>query len=597
MASWWWRTKPRSIIKTVQWYKEFGKLDGKNWNEKDEDHESKFTKRKVMPIRREYIYNAHREEDTFLSSLNYSQYVTGNYDVKETESNGRNDKISFEFFGFGYVDDRGIIHNTKVGNLILNDTFDAEDFLKQLLKLYFPNKVSTKSDLDENDGIFPMELLLKAINKFGFLNRSEIVFLFGCTKRCQMEKMYKAISLFRERYNALSNKNDTGMVKSICEKTFIDAYGSIDNQIGSYYDYAEAFCRSLVYTGLFNLSGRSYATKVRVNDYSKSKVDLLLNTYEFKTTQFSSIDEYMEWYGNPNATTLPWDNPIERRKLVVDKIEYLNNIPLVENIKDNYNVSIKENIDTQVATLKKKLSTVANNDDTAIKIIEKETVDYITGLNEKKYIEFIAKTTKARNEILDKYEDILGNEDMSALWLEVNTWKSLLAIDGEKKVKRNFNVEEDLTPKSFAPGVGNTPDMELYYENYVVLPEVSLMTGVRQWEHEASSVIDHVLSFIDAYQEKDVLGLFISTSINIRTNWQFFVLNRESWVGKPVPVVPLTIVQYQDIIKFIYNHNIKIGNLVELLVEIHKVAFNSKDFKIWSEKTKEVINNWKMQIA
>ena len=40
---------------------------------------------------------------------------------------------------------------------------------------------------------------------------------------------------------------------------------------------------------------------------------------------------------------------------------------------------------------------------------------------------------------------------MSALWLEVNTWKSLVSINGEKKVVPNFKMEEDLTPRAFAP--------------------------------------------------------------------------------------------------------------------------------------------------
>lgn len=595
MSSWWWRTKPRSIIKTVQWYKEFGKLAGKNWDTKDENLESKFNHKKVTPVRREYIYNAHREEDSFLSGLTFSQYLSGKYDIKETESNGRNDKISFEFFGFGYVDDNGVIHNTEVGNLILNDIFDSEDFLKQMLKLYFPNKVSTKAGLTEEDGIFPMEIFLKAIKEFKYLNRSEIVFLFGCTKKSQINNMITAIREFRNKYENLSNKNDNAIVRSICEKIFIEAYGESDNNINTYYDYAEAFCRSLVYTGLFNLSGRSIATKVRPNEYSLPKVDMLIETYEFENIMFSSKDEYMAWYGNPDAIQLPWDDPEKRRKLLENKISYLDNIELIKDIKENYEVSVEDAISTKVSTLKEKLASVES--ETELKNLEKETIDYITGLNERKYIEIVSKTPIARKEILEKYEDILDNDDMSALWLEVNTWKSLLAIEGDKVVKRNFNVEEDLTPKSFAPGVGNTPDMELYYKNYVVLPEVSLMSGVRQWEHEASSVIDHVLSFIEAYKEKSVLGLFISTSINIRTNWQFFILNRESWVGKPVPVVPLTINQYCDIITHMYNNNINIDKLVSLLVEIHKIAFSSKDFNEWNLKAKEYISNWKIKIA
>lgn len=32
--SWGWRTKPRSVVKTVQWFKYFSKLENKNWEEK-----------------------------------------------------------------------------------------------------------------------------------------------------------------------------------------------------------------------------------------------------------------------------------------------------------------------------------------------------------------------------------------------------------------------------------------------------------------------------------------------------------------------------------------------------------------------------------
>ena len=589
MSSWWWRTKPRSIIKTVEWFKEFGKLEGKNWNECDDNLISKIKEKVIQPIRREYIYNAHRDSDEFLNKLTFNQYMSGDYDKKETESNGRNDKTTYEFFGFSYVDNNGIIKITDVGKLIINELFDNEDFLKQLLKLYFPNKISYKKDMDESDGIFPMELLLLALDKYEYLNRSELVLLFGCIKRNMISIALDTIGKFRKEYSKL-NKNDINKVKKLCQKIYIESYGKIDNQIDSYYDYAEAFGRSLVYTGLFKLTGRSIASQIKGREYSISKIKLLINQYDFSIKKFNNIDEYMAWFGNPDATTLPWDNPKTRIDLIKNKLEYLQNIEVTDNLKNNYGISIQNIIDDKITTFKNRLVNLSN--DTELKIIEKEIVDYITSLNEKKYIEIVATTKEARNEILEKYKDILDNDDMSALWLEVNTWKSLLAITGKKEVKRNFKIEEDLSPKSFAPGVGNTPDMELYSGDIIILPEVSLMSGVRQWEHEASSVIDHVLNFIDAYQNKKVLGLFISTSINIRTNWQFFILNKESWISKPVPVIPITINNYCCIIKTMYDKNININEFIKLLFDIHELALKSENFNIWNEKTKARIKEW-----
>ena len=230
-----------------------------------------------------------------------------------------------------------------------------------------------------------------------------------------------------------------------------------------------------------------------------------------------------------------------------------------------------------------------------LKDIEHELVSFITSVNEKQYVDIYSKTKEARKEILEKYDEIILDAiEMGALWLEVNTWKSLLAIKGDKTVKRNFKVEEDLTPKSFAPGIGNTPDMEMYADDYIILPEVSLMTGVQQWEHEASSVIDHVFSFINNNSDKKVIGLFISSSLNIRTKWQFFILNRESWIGKPVPVVPLTIKQYREIIEVFYNHDLSINEFIGLVEKIKDCALHSDTFNDWFIATNNFISSWKV---
>lgn len=181
---------------------------------------------------------------------------------------------------------------------------------------------------------------------------------------------------------------------------------------------------------------------------------------------------------------------------------------------------------------------------------------------------------------------------MAALWLECNTWKSLVAIAGSHIVKRNFKIEEDLSPKAFAPGVGNTPDMELYQNGYILIPEVSLMTGVRQWEHEGSSVVDHVYKFIEKYKDKQVLGIFISSKMNVRIIWQFFILNRESWIGKPVPIIPITIKQYVEILSFIYEKNLSIDDFKEVIEKIHKNTFECSNFIEWEINIQKIINWW-----
>ena len=61
--SWWWRTKPRSIARTVQWFPEFGKLEGENWDKVDPNSFSAYDGNGIHPVRRTYIYNAHSAEN------------------------------------------------------------------------------------------------------------------------------------------------------------------------------------------------------------------------------------------------------------------------------------------------------------------------------------------------------------------------------------------------------------------------------------------------------------------------------------------------------------------------------------------------------
>lgn len=586
--SWAWRTKPRSVVKTVQWFKYFSKLENKNWEEKTEQLDIRG--KAIHPIRREYVYNAHKDEDEYLAQISYEDYVSGMFDVTETESNARNDKATFEFFGFGYVDSEGNIQSTEVGKLIESDRFDSEDFIKQLLKMHFPSKATEIGrNIPEGKVVFPFEIILKILERFQYVNRYEIGFIFGCNGVEDIDILYSAIEKFRDKYNELPNKMDRSKCEDIFKQIYTENYGVEPNVNTLCVDYGDAINRSLLYTGLFDLSGRGNYTKVRVAEHAKKKVELLTKKYKFKKIDADNIEDYMKWYGSSNNITLPWENRDERKELIYEKISLLQN--KIEDYKRKYEITIDKNINEY---LNKVVKTDKNSE---LKLLEQDLIKDITNLNEQVFIKYISKNDQTRKEILDKFEDIItGNEDMAALWLECNTWKSLVAINGEKEVKRNFTIEEDLSPRFFAPGKGNTPDMELYKDDYVIVPEVSLMTGVLQWEHEASSVIDHVLNIMKKYKSIYVIGLFISSRINIRTMWQFFILNKQSWMGSPVPVIPLTIEQYMKVLKYTYSNNLAIDELNNLLKYIHQEAIECESYEIWDKNMEQYIEKWKQNV-
>ena len=75
--------------------------------------------------------------------------------------------------------------------------------------------------------------------------------------------------------------------------------------------------------------------------------------------------------------------------------------------------------------------------------------------------------------------------------------------------------------------------------------------------------------------------------------WQFFILNKESWMGNPVPVIPLTIGQYMKILEHTYQNNLEIDQFNNLLQYIHKGTTNFKNYEIWDKNIEKYIEEWK----
>lgn len=588
--AWGWRTKPRSVIKTIQWFKAFEELDGEDWN-----YSLKKLSRNmhpIHPIRRKYYYNTQIDSiESPIKDLSYEEYLSGDFDGEaDSESNARNDLATYKFFGLGFIDSDGKIRITKSGKMIAKGNFDSEIFLKLLLKMHFP-ALSTGygKNCSKVNPVFPLKLIINLISRLEYINRFELSLALLCNDMKDFDKLLDAVKEFREKYLALENKRDNSKCNELYRKT-AEKYFSLEGKPDeTYFTMSDAINRALRYTGLFSISGRGNYTKVRIAEYAKKKIQMLNEFYDYSYIETENFDEYMEWLGDYDNIQLPWENAKNRKDLIIDKLL------LLEKKTDEYNSKYNLDLKYDSAVYYEELN--KQNKDTKLKVLENELVNQITSLNEKIFIEYTSKTKSIRDEIIEKFEDISnGDEDMAALWLECNTWKSLVAIEGKKEVKRNFTIEEDLSPRNFAPGTGNTPDMELYHDKYIIVPEVSLMTGVLQWEHEASSVIDHVLNIIKKHENIDVIGLFISSKINVRTMWQFFILNKQSWMGAPVPVIPLTIEQYMKVLRYTYSNDLTIDELNNLLNYIHQGAIKCETYEQWDNSMEKYIENWKQKI-
>lgn len=579
-----WRTAPRSISVLLGWLPSFYKFRFENYNEKSENQfpYDGWKDKTIHPVRRKITYDyekSHDAKDDFLN-IDYNDFVHGmQHDKADKESRVRQVVTTAEQYGFMNAKDAKL---TPVGERVLSDDFRAEDFLIQMLKMYVVTNPG-------QGGVFPFETVIKMIDKFGYLSRNEMTFVFGVLNDSQIELGYQAVAEFRAEYQNLENKNSNRGVDNLLYKVWNEyfseiTFGKLTKTVKK--DYTDALTRALKFTELFYDHGRGTATKIRVNDYNRAKFEMLLNNFTFvRPSEDKNVGsrDALDWYGAVGNIELPWNKRENRVKIVLDKLALAHDL-----FKNLPNPALsKDDLDKiQAKVLNPKTSVIE------IKDLEVKLDNAIRVRNEEEYVQILSKTKESRREILEKFDDIKANADMAALWFEVNTWRAFVSMDGEKFVKHNFNMNPDLTPKSFAPGMDNTPDMEVYFGNYAILPEVSLMSGVQQWEHEGSSVIDHVYNKIKN-TDYQVIGLFISKAINVRTMWQFFLLNRESWIGKPVPVVPMTISKFQELIRFCYDNKIKIEQFNDLLWKMSNVTAKISNYQDWQEEINLIIDNWK----
>lgn len=583
-----WRTAPRSLIRTIESFKSINTIVGENWNYTNKSNTSNYNKL-IYPTRRRLLCDIAKKEEeqngdissTYqnILKLGYEDFLKGQTDwTKDPESNARQLKATFDFFGFSYTDDNGSFYPTQVGETIINDTFNSETILSQLMKLYFP--------FESGGGIFIFESFINLLNELEYLNRWEIAFLFCPSSIQEKDKLHDAILKFRRVYNTHKSNKEKNKVawKNIYEQFFSTKLTKTqEKDCGRSYwtDYSDAFIRSIIFTDIFIDSGRGESTKIRVKDLEKDKFKMLL-TFSFEIPNYSlSSKNQMDWYGKKDNILLPWNNHIELIEIVSNKLQKLKEKSTQEynNLTDKFKI-----LDNDISNLT----------DSEIKSLENYINTFYTNENIVSFVKKYSKEDKVRNEIINRYESILNsNEDLSALWLEVNTWKFFASITNDPdSIKYNGKVNPDLTPRSFAKGVGNTPDMEVYDKDNILLPEVSLMSGVKQWEHEGASVAEHVYRKKEDNVNKNVFSIFISKKTHFRSMWMFFILNKDSWAGYPINIIPIDIETFSKIAKFAYKNNLKSSHIIDLVQYLSKTVNNVNDFKVWSNVLNQSIYQW-----
>ncbi|MFL5660409.1 MAG: AlwI family type II restriction endonuclease [Ktedonobacteraceae bacterium] len=493
---------------------------------------------------------------------------------------------TLKFLGFTYITKEGFVELTEAGRQIITTKRPDIIMLKQLIKWQYPdNQHQGKSYPHGTFHIWPFMAVAQLIMQLGGLTKHELaLFCFTMTTMKDIAKARKAISDFRLLYAGEKGKVPKRRLVSITRKTLKEEAQIQGYKLpfDSFRDYADSLGRYMRYTGLFSINGN----RIVITRGREKEVEEILKL-QHELYPYKDPENFYRYYGNPDVPILTTDiNP------TILKLQI-------------------ENLASELVSLHAEFGVLKYG--TAIEspiILPKTLPDDIEELRTlldnlrdvKKKVEFEIIGIRGRGpeklaEALEFYDNIIGHKTFdAATYLEWNTWRVFVALDRAKKVKPNLIMDENLQPVN--PALGGGPDIEVSFDTYHIVPEVTMRRGTDQAYYETYPVIRHIEDFMKQVNDQETYGLFIAPRCHQDTIHQFYV----SWKyggpnGKTVKIVPLTINQFKDVAQwYVAKQDFQPEELRLLFEQIGEALYSSSSSQEWNSKLPMVIEQWKQQI-
>jgi len=546
--------------------------------------------------------------------LDESDFYEGSISEEYPEFAARDRLRAPQTLGFAYIDEHSILHITPAGWDLINGKRIETLFLKQMLKLQFPSWQHGGNPKTRNRypvkqmGVFPFIETLRIVQDVGGVSKEELaIFILPTLSPGKTQEAIEKIRRFRkEKSSVTAGRERAEFVDEVHRHTFYEVYkedieaGNINTReiathtveefvrkkMRNSRDYADACFRYFQYTGVFSRNEE----RLIISPTRAVHVKRILDELQFSLRPCDNVINFYAELGNPALPVLPWENTPDLKAEVA---------------------KMRSGIEKAIEELKVKLPTVPTP------VIKPEPVPTLDNLMEYSYelrlqyrdtrVQLLSvdlATPDGFQQILDTYQRVIRKDIVEPpLFMEWNTWRAFLSLDYFKLLKPNFELDDNLMPISVAGG--RKADMEVYYySDYVLLSEVTLSYGERQYYTEAEPVTRHIAQF----QAKEltrggrkVFGLFIAPRIHTNTIKHFHLHLKHDLTpeaGGRITIIPLNLQDFIEFISFcIINGAFTDASFRELLdcIEGNGIALADNQAEQWKDKIAICIRDWKTQ--
>jgi len=536
--AWNFPTSPRSPYKIQAELKLLKNFDGKEWNEES--------------------------QLAFADLLQSSEAYRGNVSKKEKAFAARDRLRGPKLMGFILIPKRsGANKNlefTDVGNLFLDANPDEQIliFQRQMSKVQYRSHLHNIKGFEDMN-IRPLTLMIKLLLNLGKLTKKEIaIFALTTTDYRNTDNVIEKINSYR-----LSIKEKkAGIERKTFKINFMNEYvlnvykADIDSgrsqlreggtnfvktKIQTLNDYADSSIRYLRATGLFTLQPHGQSLVLTQSKIEDAK--FLLDNYGLQISANSDIEynDYIKNYlGNPSVPILRRDNKENQYSDLLRMSSFISTTDanFAKNINEQFNnaQSSTEKL-TVLIKLEKKITEIQLKNEA--KMIRKDFHESLTDIK------------KIFNDISSRDAELVDRP----LMYEWNTWRSMVLINDAVNVQGNYIADADGNPVSTAPS--NKPDILVEYEHFWLAVEVTLQSGMKQYENEGEPITRHVGSLQrDRFEQGDkrpVYGIFIAEKINdevINHIYSTSFRNSQTYKGK-VRIIPIERATFVELVESI----------------------------------------------
>ena len=512
----------------------------------------------------------------FMDILREEQFFNGKGENDPAFS--ARDRINRAPKSLGFVVLSPRISITPAGQALLTSKRKEEVFLRQMLKFQIPSPYHKPTTKAASFWVKPYLELLRLVRTMGTLKFDELqIFGMQLTDWRNFESIVQKIESFRiakvehqGSYKAFKAEYLRNELTHIFEERIMNGEtqtressdASLDKflrtQSSNMRDYADACFRYLRATGLVNVShvGKSLSIVPECIE----DVDYILQTIDRSPCFIDNEKGYIEYLGNAAVPELLTD---DRQKLVAKLHAEFPQVVF--------------NQETEISELKDLLADLTKQRKTDI--LSRQVVEI--------------KDYKLYDDIQNTFKQIENKELYDApLMLEWNTWRAMTMLDGGE-IKANLNFDDFGKPLSTAQG--NMADIVCDYGDYMLIVEVTMASGQKQYDMEGEPVSRH-LGKMKKASGKPCYCLFIAPTINEACIAHFYTLHRTNitYYGGRSTIIPLSLDVFQKMLEDSYkvNYTPDSHQVRRFLEHSNELVENCTDENHWFEEINKSAVNW-----